>query len=571
MKNRKSGLVRIIHQIFRRNSSLGIGLAVFVFALSLIAVSADGGSGSGNGDVISQIEANLAGAAINGLIPRGEAEAKTFVNGNRKFEVHVTNVNLPDNTVLAVSVDGAQAGSLRLVGLRGEFEVETEDGESVPPVNSRTRVVVSSAAGDTIVAGSFSNASPSPTPTPGASPSPTPTPGATPSPTPTPGASPSPTPTPGATPTPSPSPNPNETRLESRLAGAAINGLLPKGQARFRSRSTTRRELEVEVEKVKLPAGTVLNVLIDNANVGQLHLNSNLEDELELETEHGAIVPNVTSTSTVVVTNAQGATILSGVFNTRVSSISGNDIDDSRYFVEQHYRDFFDREADDSGLDFWERQIANCGDDSRCREGARTNTSGAFFLSIEFQETGFLLYRFYKASFGTMPRRNDFIVEMQALAQGLVVGQTGWQQKLEDNKRVAAERWANRVDFHARYDGKSNSQFVDELFANAGVTPGQQERQTLINGLNSALDTRGSVLRKVAENAELARREKNPAFVLMQYFGYLHRNPDEGPDHDFSGFNFWLHKLDDNGGDFHRAEMVKAFLVAGEYRDRFVW
>jgi hypothetical protein len=160
---------------------------------------------------------------------------------------------------------------------------------------------------------------------------------------------------------------------------------------------------------------------------------------------------------------------------------------------------------------------------------------------------------------------------MQAIAQGLVVGQTGWQQKLEDNKRAAAERWANRADFHTRFDSKSNSQFVDELFANAGVVPGQQERQNLINGLNSALETRGSVLRKVAENAELARKEKNPAFVLMQYFGYLHRNPDEGADHDLSGFNFWLRKLDDNGGDFHRAEMVKAFLVAGEYRDRFAW
>jgi hypothetical protein len=355
------------------------------------------------------------------------------------------------------------------------------------------------------------------------------------------------------------------------LAGAAINGLLPKGHAKFRSRANGRRQLNVEIEKVNLPAGTVLNVLVDNANVGQLTLSSSLENELELETEHGAIVPTVTSTSTVVVTNAQGATILSGVFNTTGSSISGNDIDDNHYFVEQHYRDFFDREADDSGLDFWEHQISNCGDDSRCREGARINTSGAFFLSIEFQETGYLLYRFNKVSFGAMPRRNDFIVNMQAIAQGLVVGQAGWQQKLEDNKRLAAERWANRADFHARFDGKSNSQFVDELFANAGVTPGQQERQDLINRLTAALETRGSVLRKVAENAELARKEKNPAFVLMQYFGYLHRNPDEGADHDFSGFNFWLHKLDDNGGDFHRAEMVKAFLVAGEYRDRFNW
>lgn len=557
MKNRDSAVAKQIFHSLLRNSSLGIVLALCLFTVSLVAVSAsDGGS-----DVVTKIEADLAGAAINGLVPRGEAEAKTFVDGNRKFEVDVTNINLPDGTILNVSVDGARVGTLRLLGMMGEFEVETADGQTVPQINSRTRVVVSDQAATTIVAGSFSNI-----PGPGASPSPTPTPGATPSPTPTPGATPSPTPT------PSPSPNPNgEIRLESRLAGAPIGGLLPKGHARFRSRANGRRDLNVEVEKVNLPAGTVLNVLVDNANVGQITLSSTLENELELETEHGAIVPNITTTSTVVVTDAQGKTILSGVFNTVAASIPGNDIDDSRYFVEQHYRDFFDREADDSGLDFWEHQITSCGDDSGCRERARINTSGAFFLSIEFQETGYLLYRFNKSSFGTMPRRNDFIVEMQSIAQGVVVGQPGWQQKLEDNKRQAAERWASRDDFRAHFDGKSNRQFVIELFANAGVTPGELEREDLISRLDSALETRGSVLRKVSENAEFSRKEKNPAFVLMQYFGYLHRNPDEGPDHDWSGFNFWLHKLDDNGGDFHKAEMVKAFLVAGEYRDRFQW
>jgi hypothetical protein len=373
-------------------------------------------------------------------------------------------------------------------------------------------------------------------------------------------------------PTPSPSPNPNdETRIESLLAGAAINGLQPKGHAEFRFRADGRRHLKVEIEKVNLPVGSVLNVLIDNVNIGQIVVSSMLENELELESEHGAVVPTITTTSTAVVSDAQARTILSGVFNSSSSGTSGNDIDDSHYFVEQHYRDFFDREADDNGLDFWEHQISACGDDSVCREQARINTSGAFFLSIEFQETGYLLYRFNKAAFGTMPRRNDFIVEMQAIGQGVVVNQIGWQEKLEDNKRLAAERWANRTDFHTRYDGKSNPQFVVELFANAGVAPSQTERQNLITGLDGALATRGATLRKVAENAQFSNKEKNPAFVLMQYFGYLHRNPDEGADHDMSGFNFWLHKLDDNGGDFHRAEMVKAFLVAGEYRERFNW
>ena len=529
-----------IHISIFRTSSLAIGLILCLCAVSLVAVRASGG-----GDVISKIEADLAGAAINGLVPSGEAETKTFADGNRKFEVDVMNVNLPDNTLLKVFVDGAQAGTLRIVGMMGEFEVATANGQTVPPINSRTRVVVSDQAGNTIVAGAFSNIPP-----PGASPSPTPS----------------------ASPTPTPSPNPDgEIRLEARLAGAAINGLLPKGHAKFRSRSNGRRDLNVEVEKVNLPASTILNVLIDNVNVGRIVLSSTLENELELESEHGAVIPNITTASTVVVTDVLDRTILSGVFNTAATPISGNDIDDSHYFVEQQYRDFFDREADDSGLDFWEHQITNCGGDSGCRERARINTSGAFFLSIEFQETGYLLYRFNKASFGTMPRRNDFIVEMQAIGQGVVVGQPGWEQKLEDNKRAAAERWAGRDDFRARFDGKSNRQLVNELFANAGVTPGEVEREDLISRLDSGLETRGSALRKVSENGEFSRREKNRAFVLMQYFGYLHRNPDEAPDNDFSGFNFWLRKLDDNGGDFHRAEMVKAFLVAGEYRDRFVW
>ncbi len=48
---------------------------------------------------------------------------------------------------------------------------------------------------------------------------------------------------------------------------------------------------------------------------------------------------------------------------------------------------------------------------------------------------------------------------------------------------------------------------------------------------------------RVAENSTLAEQEMNRAFVLMQYFGYLRRNPDDKPDTDFSGYNFWLRTL----------------------------
>jgi hypothetical protein len=80
---------------------------------------------------------------------------------------------------------------------------------------------------------------------------------------------------------------------------------------------------------------------------------------------------------------------------------------------------------------------------------------------------------------------------------------------------------------------------------------------------------RANVLIKVAENSLFDSREKNRAFVLMQYFGYLHRDPDSAPDSDYSGYQFWLTKLDQFGGDFMQAEMVKAFIQSTEYRQRF--
>jgi hypothetical protein len=80
---------------------------------------------------------------------------------------------------------------------------------------------------------------------------------------------------------------------------------------------------------------------------------------------------------------------------------------------------------------------------------------------------------------------------------------------------------------------------------------------------------RADVLRRVAESDEVSSREMDPAFVLMEYFGYLRRNPDDAPDANMDGYKFWRRKLDDNGGDFHKAEMVRAFIVSGEYQQRF--
>ncbi|HEX8720112.1 MAG TPA: SBBP repeat-containing protein [Pyrinomonadaceae bacterium] len=253
------------------------------------------------------------------------------------------------------------------------------------------------------------------------------------------------------------------------------------------------------------------------------------------------------------------------------SASAENPLDSSRFFVAQHYRDFLNREPDAAGLDFWVNEIEKCGADVQCREVKRINVSAAFFLSIEFKETGYLVYLTHKAAFGTGERLRlrTFLEDAQEIGRGLVVGEDGWQAQLEANKHAYFAEFVERPEFLTVYPATMPpAQFVDLLDANSGGALTQAERDSLVDALANGA-TRAAVLRRVAENGEFSRRELTRAFVLMQYFGYLRRAPAEPPDSDFSGWQFWLGKLDRFGGNFVQAEMVKAFLDSVEYRNRF--
>jgi hypothetical protein len=115
------------------------------------------------------------------------------------------------------------------------------------------------------------------------------------------------------------------------------------------------------------------------------------------------------------------------------------------------------------------------------------------------------------------------------------------------------------------------AQFVDRLNNNIGGLLTQTERDQLVAQLTSNNNDAGraSVLRMVAEHQSLRDAEFRKAFVLMQYFGYLRRNPNDPPDFNYDGFNFWLNKLNQHNGNFVTAEMVKAFILSIEYRQRF--
>jgi hypothetical protein len=99
------------------------------------------------------------------------------------------------------------------------------------------------------------------------------------------------------------------------------------------------------------------------------------------------------------------------------------------------------------------------------------------------------------------------------------------------------------------------------LIANTGVTISPAEHDDLVDDLTGGA-SRADVLAKLIDNPTFTRAEFNRAFVLMQYFGYLGRDPDE------AGYNFWLNKLNQYG-NYIDAEMVRAFLSSIEYRRRF--
>ncbi len=267
-------------------------------------------------------------------------------------------------------------------------------------------------------------------------------------------------------------------------------------------------------------------------------------------------------TGNAILGNSPAAAVTIGDNDT--SSV-GNPIDNSEFFVRQHYHDFFNREPDAAGLAFWVNNIEACGTDAGCREIKRVDTSAAFFLSMEFQDTGFYIYRLHSGALMFPPNYVDFTRDSQDISRGLVVGAAGWEALLEANTQKFTEEFVTRPRFKVLYpDGLTAEQYVDGLYVRLLVTPPPAERAQALAAFGTG-DTAGRAraLRIVTNNADYKKYVFNTSFVAMQYYGYLRR------DIDFDGFVFWYNKLQQFNGDFRRAEMVKAFITSGEYRQRF--
>jgi len=228
-----------------------------------------------------------------------------------------------------------------------------------------------------------------------------------------------------------------------------------------------------------------------------------------------------------------------------------NPLDTTEFFVRQHYLDFLNREPDGPGLAGWVSTLNNCAaGDPSCD---RVHVSEAFHRSLEFQERGYFAYRFYTTALGRKPDYAEFAPDLARVSGFLTTNQ------LEAAKTALANDFVTRPAFALWYNSLSNSAFVDELMHTAGVN--LPNRQTLIDSLNNKTATRAEVLRQIAESSEVYQKYYNQAFVVMEYFGYLHRDPD-------ALYTDWIRALDANSADSRR--MVDGFVNSAEYRNRFV-
>jgi sugar lactone lactonase YvrE len=234
-----------------------------------------------------------------------------------------------------------------------------------------------------------------------------------------------------------------------------------------------------------------------------------------------------------------------------------NPADGVTFFITQQYIDFLGRLPDTIGLANWTDTLGNCPnngfgefDNPTCD---RVHVSAGFFLSDEFRGRGYFAYKFYEVGFDRRPAYAEFVPDM---AQ---VGGPQSPQSEEISKAAYTDAFVQRQEFKNRYDALSNSAYVDALETNAEVT--LTNKTALVAALDGNQKTRAQVLRELVELQSVTDKFFIRAFVAMQYFGYLRRDPDT------IGYDNWVTTLSADPSNFRH--MIFGFIYSDEYRHRF--
>jgi hypothetical protein len=248
------------------------------------------------------------------------------------------------------------------------------------------------------------------------------------------------------------------------------------------------------------------------------------------------------------------------VFTATSTGESVNPLEMPEYFVRQQYIDVLGREPDEGGFNYWTDQLLACGNEIHCVNARRRDIAAAFFIEQEFQETGSFIFDVYQGSLGRRPVFTEYSADRRTVGGGT---------DLEDQKAAFAQAFVQRAEFLAKYQANTSAEsFVDALLQNARQSSGfdlSEQRDSLINGYQAGANlnqSRGLVVRAVADNAAFKQSHYNSAFVLTEYFAYLRRDPDA------DGYNFWINILSSGDANNYRG-LVCSFITSTEYQRRF--
>ncbi|HEX8707276.1 MAG TPA: hypothetical protein VF723_03355 [Pyrinomonadaceae bacterium] len=248
-------------------------------------------------------------------------------------------------------------------------------------------------------------------------------------------------------------------------------------------------------------------------------------------------------------------------------------IADNDFFIQQQYIDFlrrFPETTPDGGLNYYLPILGLCKGETECLKGLRGAMAANFFRSPEFQQKGSFVMYLYMVSLGQRPSTDaeladpakrferphysEFMTDLQSISD-----------PNDDKAIVSAKKdaltvaWLQRAEIQSVYGSLSNAAFVQKLSQVSGVTLSQ----TYVDRLNAG-ESRAKVLRAIVESPEVNAKYYNQAFVTMEYFGFLRRDPDL-PGYVFHNNRFKL--------GFDPAELenviVRGFIESPEYFNRF--
>lgn len=172
------------------------------------------------------------------------------------------------------------------------------------------------------------------------------------------------------------------------------------------------------------------------------------------------------------------------------------------------------------------------------------------------------LYRLHVASSGSMPKYTEFMTDLEKISRGVVVGAEGSDEQLNASFEEFLNQWTAGKGFIEAFGHLDAVQYVNQLINNAGISVDQGVSQQWVSDLANGKETRTTVLLKIIDDPRFVEKENYRSLVLLHYFGYLRRNPDDPPDGNLGGFNFWLQDLERNKMP---AKLSTAFKLTGEY------